>query len=101
MAKRIGGVRRKTRHKFSKSVRQRGKVSLADYFQTFKAGEHVCLVAEPSIHKGAYHGRFHGRAGVIVKTRGECYEVQIQDVKMKKMVVVHPVHLKRLKTNGH
>ncbi len=96
MAKRIGGIRRKTRHKFAKNVRSRGKFSLADYFQTFKEGDKVCLVAEPSIQKGFYHARFHGRAGTVLKSRGKCYEVQIRDVNMKKTLVIHPVHLKRI-----
>ena len=96
MAKRIGGNRRKTRHKFAKTVRYRGKFSLADYFQTFKQGEKVCLVAEPSIHKGFYHARFHGKAGKVTKQRGQCYEVEITDVNMKKTLIVHPIHMQRI-----
>lgn len=96
MAKRIGGNRRKTRHKFAKNVRYRGKISLADYFQTFKEGEKVCLVAEPSVQKGFYHARFHGKAGKVLRQRGKCYEVEITDVNMKKTLVVHPVHIKRI-----
>ena len=95
MAKRIGGNRRKTRHKFAKNVRSRGKFSLADYFQTFKEGEKVCLVAEPSIQRGFYHARFHGKSGRVLVQRGACYEVEIQDQNMRKVLVVHPVHLKR------
>lgn len=80
----------------SKPVRYRGKFSLADYFQTFKEGEKVCLVAEPSVQKGFYHARFHGRTGTILAPRGRCYDIEIQDLNMKKTLVVHPVHLKRL-----
>ena len=96
MAKRIGGTRRKTRHKFAKNVRNRGKFSLANYFQTFSEGDKVCLVAEPSIQKGFYHGKYHGKAGVVQASRGSCYEIQIQDINMKKTLVVHPVHLRRI-----
>ncbi|HZX12425.1 MAG TPA: 50S ribosomal protein L21e [Candidatus Nanoarchaeia archaeon] len=95
MAKRIGGTRRKTRHKFAKNVRQRGKISLAHYFQSFSNGDNVCLVAEPSIHKGLYHARFHGKAGTITGKRGSCYEVKIQDLNMQKTLIVHPIHLRR------
>ncbi len=95
MAKRVGGFRRKTRHKISKNVRDRGKVSLARYFQEFKDGDRVYLVAEPSVHDGMYHPRFHGKSGIVTAKRGECYEVQIKDINMPKMVIVHPVHLKR------
>ena len=96
MTKRIGGNRRKTRHKLAKNVRDKGKISLARYFQDFKKGDKVCLVAEPSIHEGMYYPRFHGKAGVVLSKRGKCYEIQIKDVKMLKTVVVHPIHLKRL-----
>ena len=95
MAKRIGGSRRKSRHKMAKSVREKGKFSLADYFQTFKEGDNVCLVAEPAVQKGFYHARFHGRAGTILAKRGACYEVEVQDKDMKKTLVIHPIHLQR------
>ena len=96
MTKRIGGSRRKTRHKLAKTVRYRGKVSLARYFEKFNPGDKVCLAAEPSVHEGLYYPRFHGKAGVVLGKRGKCYEVMIKDVTMKKTVVVHPVHLKRM-----
>ena len=37
--KRIGTARRKTRAKFTKHFKEKGKVSLTKYFQTFKEGE--------------------------------------------------------------
>ncbi|MBI2148514.1 50S ribosomal protein L21e [Candidatus Woesearchaeota archaeon] len=96
MTKRIGGFRRKTRHKLAKNIRDRGKISMVDYFQNFNTGDRVCLAAEPSVHNGMYYPRFHGKMGVVVKKRGKCYEIKIKDVNMLKTVVVHPVHLKRL-----
>lgn len=95
MTQRMGGARRKTRHKLAKNVRDKGKVSLARYFQDFKVGDKVCLAAEPSIHEGMYFPRFHGKVGTVSGKRGKCYEIQIKDVKMPKTLVVHPVHLKR------
>ncbi len=95
MVQRIGGSRSKTRHKMSKNVRYRGKLSLTRYFQEFKLGDKVYLVAEPSYHGGTYHLRFHGRAGIIMNKKGTCYEVKIQDMNMSKTLIVHPVHLKR------
>lgn len=94
--KRIGGFRRKTRHKLAKNVREKGKLSLIRYFQEFKTGDKVCLVGEPSVHNGMYYPRFHGRAAIVSGKRGQCYEVMIKDGSIDKMLVVHPVHLKRL-----
>ncbi len=95
MAQRIGGARRKTRHKLAKSVRQRGKMSIAKYMRSYKEGETVILTAEPSVQKAMYHPRFHGKSGLVVGKRGVCYEVLINDTGLEKMVVVHPVHIKK------
>ncbi len=67
MTQRIGGFRRKTRHKLRKNVRQ----------------------------KGMYLPRFHGRIGVVKGQRGKCYEVAIKDGSKEKILIVHPVHLKK------
>ncbi len=92
--KQIGGSRRKTRHKLSKSVRTRGKISLSKYFQEFKEGDKVFLKAEPAIQKGMYYPRFHGKSGEIVKKRGNCYEIKIKDGRKSKIIISHPVHLR-------
>jgi len=96
MAKRMGGFRRKTRHKLQKNVRQKGKISLTRYFQNFKQGETVLLVPEPSIHRGMPFPRFQGKSGVVKLKRGRCYEVQIKDGSLNKLLIVHPVHLRKI-----
>jgi large subunit ribosomal protein L21e len=96
MVKRIGGFRRKTRHKLSKNVRDKGKISLSKYFAEFKNGQKVQLAAEPAVQKGMYFPRFHGRVGVINGKKGNCYDVEITDLKAKKTIIVHPVHLKKV-----
>ncbi|MFC1728529.1 50S ribosomal protein L21e [Nanoarchaeota archaeon] len=95
MAKRVGGLRRKTRSLLSKSARTKGKLSLSKYFQTFKPGEKVALKAEPSVQKGMFGRRFAGKIGVVDSKRGNCYMVKIKDIGKEKLVVVHPVHLKK------
>ena len=96
MVTRIGGFRRKTRYKFRKEKRRRGKISMTNYFQSFNVGDRVCLHVEPAVQKGMYHPRFMGKNGIIKAKRGRCYEVSIKDMNKGKVVVVHPVHLKRL-----
>jgi len=96
MAKRIGGMRRKTRYKFKKERREKGKVSMTNYFQSFNVGDKVYLGVEPAIQKGMYHPRFVGKAGIISGKVGRCYEVTIKDINKGKMLVVHPVHLRRI-----
>jgi large subunit ribosomal protein L21e len=96
MARRIGGTRRKTRHKLQKDIRNRGKISLTKYFQDFNTGDRVMLDAEPAVQKGMYHPRFHSKAGVIVSKAGKCYNVAIKDGDKAKTLIVHPVHLRRM-----
>ena len=95
MVQRIGGLRRKTRYKFRKEKRRRGKISVTRYFQSFNAGDRVYLHVEPAVQKGMYYPRFMGKAGIVKGKRGKCYEVTINDISKEKTVVVHPVHLKR------
>ncbi|MBT4540267.1 50S ribosomal protein L21e [Candidatus Woesearchaeota archaeon] len=96
MTKRIGGGRRKTRAKFRKNIRQKGKMSLTKYFQKFEEGDRIKLIAESAIQKGIYHRRFHGKSGIVTGKRGHCYKIDIKDGNKPKEVIVHPVHLARL-----
>lgn len=95
MVKRIGGIRRKTRYKFRKEKRNKGKISITKYFQSFNIGDKVYLTVESAVQKGMYYPHFMGRAGIIRGKRGKCYEVAINDLGKEKMLIVHPVHLKR------
>ena len=96
MVKRIGGIRRKTRYKFRKHIRRRGKISISRYFQSFNLGDKVFLDVEPAVQKGTYHPRFLGKMGAIKSKRGRCYELTINDLGKEKTLVVHPVHLKKV-----
>jgi len=95
MVKRKGGARRKSRHKFMKGVKEKGKLSLRKYFQSFNMGERVWLSTEPAVQKGMYWPSYIGKAGIITGKRGRCYEVAIKDGNKEKMLIIHPVHLKR------
>ncbi len=92
----IGGLRKKSRSKFSKPRRQRGKVGVSRYFNEFKPGEKVMLQAEPSVHKGLYFSRFHGKSGTMGARRGECYEIFVRDQGKEKTIIAHPAHIRRL-----
>lgn len=99
MAKRVGGFRRKTRHKLRKNIREKGKISLTKYFQTFQINDRVLLKAEPAVQKAMYFPRFHGKTGVIKGKQGKCYRVLIKDDKKEKMLIVHPIHLRKWQTS--
>lgn len=104
MTSRIGGLRRKTRQKLKKPVKERGKLSLRKYFASFAEGERVLLKAEPAYQKGMYHPRFHGHTGIIAGKESDrhdsCYRVLIKDFRKEKMLIVHPVHLRRIEVSS-
>lgn len=94
--KRTGGSRRKTRSLFRKHKKEKGRLSLRKYLQSFKEGERVKLSLESSIQKGMYHPRFYGKTGTIKNKKGKCYEILIIDGSKPKTLIVHPVHLKKI-----
>jgi large subunit ribosomal protein L21e len=96
MVTRIGTTQRKTRHKFKASIREKGKIPLSRYFQEFKEGEKVGLKTHPSVQKGRFHSRFHGKAGEVVGKKGRCFTIEIKDGGKQKTLYIHPIHLKRL-----
>ena len=91
---RIGGPKRKSRHKLKKRRREKGKISVSRFMQTFKTGQKVHLIFEPAYPKGQYHLRFKGKTGIVKKSRGKCYEILINDKGKDKTLLIHPVHLK-------
>ena len=96
MVKRIGGFRRKTRHKLKKPPGKKGKISIRNYFQQFQIGQKVVLKAEPAVQKGMYFPRFHSKTGVVKGKKGKCYEVTIKDGGKEKLLIIHPVHLQQV-----
>lgn len=96
MTTRQGGFRRKTRHKLKKPIRAKGKLSHRQFFQQLEVGERVKLAAEPAYQNGMYYPRFHGKVGVVKGKAGQCYNVAVKDHDKEKLLIVHPVHLRKL-----
>lgn len=78
-----------------KHFRAKGKISIRQFLQAFLPGDRVHLTLEPAIHKGMFHPRFSGKNGIIKKKTGSCYEVVIKDINKEKVLVAHPVHLRK------
>ena len=87
------GKRRKSRDKLSKDVREKGKIKIRKWLQEFKVGDYVHIKIDPSVHIGMPHHKFHGRTGIVMGKRGDCYEVKVTDRNKEKIIIVHPVHL--------
>ncbi len=91
------GPRARSRKKMTKKVREKGMPPIRRYLARFEEGEYAAIAINPSEHYGFPHHRFQGRTGVIVGMQGECYKVRIRDGGMYKTLIVHPVHLKKIK----
>ncbi len=95
MVKRIGTQQRKTRYKLTRPYREKGKISLSQYFQLYHPGDKVGLKLHPAEQHGRFFPRFHGFTGRIAGRKGRCYEVAINDRGKEKTLYVHPLHLIR------
>ena len=92
---RIGGFRRKTRHKLKKNVRDKGKKSIRNFLQSFNEGDKVYLKADSTYQEGMYFPRYHGKSGIVEGMQGSCYYIKIKDHNKTKKVLVHPFHLRK------
>jgi ribosomal protein L21E len=94
MTRRIGGTR-KVRGKFKRAANLKGKLSLRNYLATYNEGDNVLLKIDSITKEGIFHPRFIGKRGLVLNKRGNSYEVLFQDFNKEKMVIVHPIHLRK------
>ena len=90
------GPKARSRKKMTKKVREKGLPSIRRYLAKFDVGEYAAVAINPSEHYGFPHHRFQGRTGVIIGTQGDCYKLKIKDGNLEKILIVHPVHLKKI-----
>jgi large subunit ribosomal protein L21e len=97
MAKRIGGARRKTRHKLKRSKQEKGKISISAMFREYAVGDNVVLTPNSAVQDGVFCFNFTGRHAIVIGKQGKCYQVLVKDGGKEKKLIVHPVHLTRAK----
>jgi large subunit ribosomal protein L21e len=59
------GYKSRTRHLFAKKFRRHGVPSVSTILNTFKVGQYVDVVADPSVRAGMPHKYYHGRTGIV------------------------------------
>ena len=79
-----------------KKIKTRGKLKFSRYFQKFKEGDRVSVVAEKSISIN-FPTRLQGRTGVVEGKRGKAYMIKIKDQDKEKRFLIEPIHLKKIK----
>jgi len=97
MTTRLDGFRKRTRRKFKKQFDNKGKTSIRKFLQKIDIGDKVSLSVEPGYQKGMYRPKFMGLIGTVIGMKGKCYNVEITDMNKKKTLIVHPVHLIKVK----
>lgn len=90
--KKARGKRAKQRDK----LKGRGKPTVNKLLEEFDEDDTVQININSVVHSGLPHHRFQGKTGRIEGRRGSCYIVSLRDGNMRKNVIVHPVHLKKL-----
>lgn len=83
--------------KKGKLIREKGKLRLSEYFKQINKGDRVAVVREASINSN-FPSRIIGLTGKITGEKGRYKIVEIMDGKMKKSFIIHPIHLKLIKT---
>ena len=81
---------------FSKRTRKlAGKtgITVAQLVKTFNVGDKV-IVSPKAKFEGLPHLRYSSRHGVVRERRGKSYVVEVGDFKMRKQIIVGPVHLR-------
>ncbi len=81
----------------NKNIRNRGKLSLSQYFKELKEGDIVAVKKELSVGSN-FPKRLQGRSGVVEAKRGRAYVIKIKDIEKEKRFLIEPIHLKKLKT---
>jgi large subunit ribosomal protein L21e len=79
-----------------KSIREKGKIRLSQYFQKFKEDDMVAVTREVSL-RASFPERLQGRTGKVKGKRGRAYIVKIKDQKKEKEFLIEPSHLKKIK----
>ncbi len=91
---RSAGIRRKTRSKLKRGLRERLTIPLA--LKDLKIDERVVIKINPSVHRGMPHPRFQGKSGTVIGKKGRSYVITIKDGNKEKILNVHPTHLKKV-----
>ncbi len=97
MSKRSRGLRSGSRHKMSRSIKEKGLSPITRSLQTFDDGDIVNVVIDSSVQKGQPHHRFHGLTGKITGNQGKAYVVLARVGNMNKELIVRPEHLRKAK----
>lgn len=92
------GLRAHTRDKYSKAFRQKGMPSVGTYLKTYKRGDYVDIICDPSVQKGMPFYYYHGRCGIVFNVTQNSVGVEVNKVignrQLKKRFHVRVEHVR-------
>ncbi|KAG1667047.1 hypothetical protein FOA52_000408 [Chlamydomonas sp. UWO 241] len=72
------GLRKGTRHTFSRGFRTKGFVPLTTYLRNYKVGDYVDIKVNAAIHKGMPYKWYHGKTGRVWNVTKRAIGVEVQ-----------------------
>jgi len=79
-----------------KQFKNKGKIKLSRYFQSFEKGDIVTVISELALQP-RFPKKIQGRTGTVEGKRGNSYILKIKDLNKEKTYIIHPVHLVKIK----
>lgn len=97
------GKRARTRQKYSKPFRMSGMPAVSRYLVTYKKGDYVDIICDPSIQKGMPYSFYHGRTGVVFNVTPRAVGVEVKKVvgsrQLLKRLHVRIEHVRKSRCN--
>jgi large subunit ribosomal protein L21e len=78
-----------------KRIREKGKLKLSSYFKKIEDGSRVAISIDHSVNN-SLNRRVQGRSGVVIGSRGNSKLIKIKDGNKEKVLIVHPIHIRKL-----
>ena len=92
--KRSKGYNCSTRKLFRKSSREKGIKSLRYLFHKFKIGDQVNIIINSHFQKGRPHRRYHATSGIVKRSQGKAYVIEVTKHNKQIEIISRPEHLR-------
>ena len=97
------GLRARTRDKFAKAYKTKGRAGLSVYLTPYKRGDYVDVKVDASEQKGMPYQFYHGRSGVVFNVNKTAVGVELTKTvgnrQLRKRVNVRVEHVRRSRCN--
>lgn len=97
------GKRARTRDKFAKAYKTKGKAGVSRFLTPYKRGDYVDVKVDASEQKGMPYQFYHGRTGIVFNVNKKAVGVELTKVvgnrQLRKRLHVRVEHVRRSRCN--